>query len=198
MAILKFVLIFVAAYFIIAIISASRVLKKRQAEMMATYQEKQEKYAHLTSEIFDEIPDDQLKEAIMIHLFQKEDEDFEHLKERLTEAERVVYTLYQMEISVDQGRGSVYQFFTTPSKEYLPDLVKSYQAVGSEALAHLMDQIIALMIQEQSGQYEADNLDEDAPTFQGYTFDYMDLVTSEHLDEKLVNYIRDHKEDFLN
>lgn len=196
--ILKLILVLVVAYLVIAIFSASRILKKRRQEMMADYEEKQQKYAHLTTELIEAIPDDKLHEAIMIHLFQKEDEDFEHLKDRLTESERVIYTLYQMEISVDEGRGSVYHFFTGPSKEYLPYLSDSFQAVGSEALKELMDKIIALVIQEQSGQYEADQLDEDAPTFEGYTFDYLDLVKSEQLDDKIVRFIRSHQADFAN
>ena len=96
MTILKFILICFVAYLAIAIFSASRVLKKRQAEMMAAYEEKQEKYAHIDEELFDNTPDPELKEGVLTHIFHKEDEDFEHLKDNLTEGEKVIYTLYQM------------------------------------------------------------------------------------------------------
>lgn len=197
MTILKFFLILLVAYLIIAIFSASRILKKRQAEMMAAYQEKQEKYAHIDEALFDATPDEELREGVMIRIFKKEDEDFEHLKDNLTGGQRVIYTLYQMEIAVDQGRGSVYNFFTAPSKEYMPYLIESFKAVGSDKLAELMEKIIALVIAEQSGKYDEENLDEDAPSFQDYTFDYMDMVESEQLNDKLVKYMREHKQDFI-
>ncbi len=198
MTILKFILICFVAYLAIAIFSASRVLKKRQAEMMAAYEEKQEKYAHIDEELFDNTPDPELKEGVLTHIFHKEDEDFEHLKDNLTEGEKVIYTLYQMQIAVDEGRGSVYNFFNSPSKEYLPFLVDSFKAVGSETLADLMEKVVALVIAEQTGKYNEENIDEDAPTFQDYTFDYLDMVESEQLDAKLVSYMRAHKQDFIN
>lgn len=196
--ILKFVLILAFIWVVFAFVSASRVLKKQQAEMLEAYQEKQEKFRHIDGDLFDVTPDNELKDSILTHIFDKEDEDFEHLMDHLTVGERVIYTLYQMEISVDQGRGSVYQFFNSPSKAYLPYLVESFQAIGSEPLAKLMEKIIALMIQEQTGKYDENQLDEEAPSFQTYTVDYLDLIESEHLDEKMIAYIRAHREDFLN
>ena len=198
--ILKFLMILAAAWLIIAIYSASKVLKKQQAEMMAAYTKKQETFRHIDADLFDATPDEEIKEGILIHIFNKEDEDFEHLNENLTSGERVVYTLYQMEIAVDQGRGSVYQFFNSPSKEYLPYLKDSFLAVGSPVLADLMDKITALVVQEQTGTPIDDEteMDEDAPTFQSYTYDYMDLVESEHLNDKIVAYIRANREDFIN
>lgn len=196
--IFKFVLILVVVYLIMAIIGASKVVKKQQAEMFAKYQEKQERFRHMTSEIFDETADAELKDGILTHIFCKEDEDFENLKSNLTTGERVVYTIYQMEIAADEGRGSVYNFFTSPSKEYLPYLCESFKAVGSEKIADLMEKIVSLAIQEQSGQYVETDLSEDAPTFQSYTFDFLDFIEQEQLNSKIVAYIREQKEDFLN
>lgn len=195
---LKLLAIFVIAWLVIGIFNASRILKKRQKEMMDAYEQKREMYRHIDEATFDQTPDNALKDGIITHIFDKEDEDFEHLKENLTDGERVIYTIYQMDIAVDQGRGSVYQFFNSPSKAYLPHLIESYQAVGSQTLADLMQKIIDLVIQEQSGKYDEADLDEDAPTFQSLTYDYMDLVESEKLEEKIVHYIREHKESFLN
>lgn len=196
--ILKFLLILLVAWIIMVVIAASKTLKKQQNEIMAAYQEKQETYRHIDSELFDKTPDQELQDAIMVHIFDKEDEDFEHLKEHLTPAELVVYTAYQMDICVDQGRGSVDRFFSGPSKEYLPHLIDAYQALGSEALVNVMQKAVDLAIQNQSGQYSEEMLGEDAPTFQSLTLDYLDLIESEGLNDKIVAYIRAHKKDFLN
>ena len=105
-----------------------------------------------------------------------------------------------MQTAVDNGRGSVYQFFTGPGKEYLPDLVDSFTAIGCPKLADLMQKVVDLAIQEQSGQIADVDVDEedDAPSFQTYTFDFMDLCEEEQIEDKLANYIRQHKATFLN
>ena len=46
--------------------------------------------------------------------------------------------------------------------------------------------------------YNEIDIEEDAPSFQGYTFDYMDYVADEELEEKTIAYIREHKELFIN
>ena len=133
-----------------------------------------------------------------MHIFNKEDEDFENLKSNLTAGELVVYTLYQMEIAVEQGRGSVHRFFDGPSKVYASDLVESYKAVGCPKLSDLMGKVIDLIFKEETGMYNEIDIEEDAPSFQGYTFDYMDYVADEELEEKTIAYIREHKELFIN
>ena len=133
-----------------------------------------------------------------MHIFNKEDEDFKHLKENLTAGELVIYTLYQMEIAVENGRGTVHRFFDTPSKVYANHLVDSYQAVGCPKLSELMKKVIDLIFKEETGVYNEIDLDEDAPTFQGYTFDYLDYVDEEELEAKTIAYIRQNKELFTN
>ncbi|CVH77243.1 hypothetical protein BN3662_02072 [Clostridiales bacterium CHKCI006] len=197
---LQYVLIVIGVWLIVQIVIGTRQLKKQQDAMMQQMLEKQEKYRHIDETTFDETLDDELKDAIVTHIFTKEDEDYEHLKENLTEGEKVVYTVYLMQTAVDNGRGSVYQFFTGPGKEYLPDLVDSFTAIGCPKLADLMQKVVDLAIQEQSGQIADVDVDEedDAPSFQTYTFDFMDLCEEEQIEDKLANYIRQHKATFLN
>ena len=53
---------------------------------------------------------------------------------------------------------------------------------------------------DKSGQIADVDVDEedDAPSFQTYTFDFMDLCEEEQIEDKLANYIRQHKATFLN
>ena len=60
-----------------------------------------------------------------------------------------------------------------------------------------MKKIIDLIYKEETGVYNEIDLDENAPSFQGYTFDYIDYVVEENMDEKLINYIRQNKELFI-
>lgn len=198
MGILKIILFFVLGYLLVGFVLSFKQMKKMQEQSMADYQAKQEKFKHITSELIDQTADEELREGILMHIFNKEDEDFEHLKENLTAGELVIYTLYQMEIAVENGRGTVHRFFDTPSKVYANHLVDSYQAVGCPKLSELMKNVIDLIFKEETGVYNEIDLDEDAPSFQGYTFDYLDYVDEEELEAKTIAYIRQNKELFTN
>ena len=60
------------------------------------------------------------------------------------------------------------------------------------------NKVIDLIFKEETGVYNEIDLDEDAPTFQGYTFDYLDYVDEEELEAKTIAYIRQNKELFTN
>lgn len=196
--ILKMVLFVFLGYMLVGIVFSFKQVKKQQDQMMQEYEAKREKFKRITSELIDETPDEELREGILLRIFTKEDEDFDNLKNNLTAGELVVYTLYQMEIAVDQGRGSVHNFFAGPAKIYTNHLKASYETVGCTKLTDLMTKIINLVLQEESGMYQNTDLEEDSPNFQDYTFDYLDYVAEENLEEKTVAYIRNHKELFIN
>lgn len=194
---LKVILFAFLGYLLVGIVLSFKQMKKMQDEQLANYEAKQEKFKHITESLIDETEDEELREGILMHIYAKEDEDFEHLKENLTAGELVVYTLYQMESAVDRGRGNVHKFFDSPSKVYASHLVDSYNAVGCPKLSELMGKIISLILQEETGAYNEIDIEEDAPSFQGYTFDYLDLVDEEELEAKTVAYIRNHKDLFI-
>lgn len=196
--ILKIILFAFLGYLLVGIVFSFKQVKKQQNQMMEDYHAKQEKFKHITQEVLDETEDDQLKEGILLHIFAKEDEDYEHLKDNLTAGELAIYTIYQMDISVDKGRGSVHKFFDTPSKVYASHLVDSFKAVDCPKLSDLMSKVITLIYQEETGAYNEIDIEEDAPSFYGYTYDYLDLVDEENLEEKIVTYIRENKEQFIN
>ena len=195
--IIKMILFAFLGYLLVSIVLSFKQVKKMQDQSMEEYQAKQEKFKTITAELLDETPDEELKEGILLHIYAKEDEDYEHLKDNLTKGELVIYTLYQMECAVDNGRGNVHKFFDSPSKVYGNHLVDSYQAIGCPKLSELMKKVIDLIYKEETGAYNEIDLDEDAPSFQGYTFDYLDYVVEENIDEKVIAYIRQNKELFI-
>ncbi len=194
--ILKAILFIFLGYLVVGIVLAFKQMKKTQDQNMEEYLAKQEKYKDFSVDLLKSLEDHELKEAVLMHIFNKEDMDFEHLKENLNEGELVVYTIYQMENAVNHGKGNVHQFFDGPSKVYAPHLVDSYKAIGCDKMAELMEKIIKLIYQEQSGML-SENLGEDAPSFQEYTFDYMDLYEPQGVETKTTNYIKFHPELFI-
>ena len=195
--IIKMILFAFLGYLLVSIVLSFKQVKKMQDQSMEEYQAKQEKFKTITAELLDETSDEELKEGILLHIYAKEDEDYEHLKDNLTKGELVIYTLYQMECAVENGRGNVHKFFDSPSKVYGNHLVDSYQAIGCPKLSELMKKVIDLIYKEETGAYNEIDLDEDAPSFQGYTFDYLDYVVEENVDEKVIAYIRQNKELFI-
>lgn len=195
--IIKMILFAFLGYLLVSIVLSFKQVKKMQDQSMEEYQAKQEKFKTITAELLDETSDEELKEGILLHIYAKEDEDYEHLKDNLTKGELVIYTLYQMECAVENGRGNVHKFFDSPSKVYGNHLVDSYQAIGCPKLSELMKKVIDLIYKEETGAYNEIDLDEDAPSFQGYTFDYLDYVVEENIDEKVIAYIRQNKELFI-
>lgn len=188
----KFIIFFLVLYLAFSFYQASKVLKKQREEMQVAYEKKRETFAHISEETFDNCPDEELKEGILLHIFCKEDEDYEHLKDHLTVGERVFYTIYLMEIAMNQGKGSCYQFFNSPSATYAPYLLESYRQVD-EQMAELVEKMINMVNAEQNG-----GVVEGDDTYQSLTLDYLDLAKSIHFDQKVIDYIRNHKEDFLN
>ncbi len=73
---LQYVLIVIGVWLIVQIVIGTRQLKKQQDAMMQQMLEKQEKYRHIDETTFDETLDDELKDAIVTHIFTKEDEDY--------------------------------------------------------------------------------------------------------------------------
>ena len=49
-----------------------RQVKKYQKQQRAAYEEKRVKYSHVTSEVYDQTPDEELKHAVLFHLLAQE------------------------------------------------------------------------------------------------------------------------------
>lgn len=193
--IFRIVLFFVIGYLGVSFYQAMRIVKAQQAQMQAQMEEKRARFEKLTPEVMDEAEDQELKEGIMMHIYKKEDVDFDHVRDLLTPEEIVVYTLNSMDLAVNFGRGSVYNFFTTYAKAFVNDLVPSYEAVGATELALLAKKITDLVIMEQTGQIPENS--SELATFQEYTQEYLDLVVKEDLTHLIANYIREHKDAFI-
>ena len=94
-----------------------RQVKKYQKQQRAAYEENRVKYSHFTSEVFDQTPDEELTHAVLFHLLAKEDKLYEGeeitgtLIDVMTPSELLIYTIYQVELSMEGGRGSLHSFF---------------------------------------------------------------------------------------
>lgn len=183
-----------------------RQLKKVQQEQRAQYEEKRERFKVLTSEMFDEVPDQELTHTVLFHIMGKEDKIYEgdeiteELIDVLTHGEKLIYTICQVENSLEGGRGSIHSFFIKePYCTYRPYYKEAFEAVNCHELAKVMEAAEHLTILIENDQEDEIDDDSDYATynFTDFTNEIMALLKSSGLIEKAGQYIREHKEEFI-
>lgn len=194
--------------FIIAIIFLGYFYGKRikankeiRAKALREYEEKKQRYAYLKPGIFDECPHEDVATAALFHCMRKEDEDFEHYFENMNESERTIYTIYQVSSSLEGQHPSLHSFFLTPAnKEMVPIVSEVFEEVGAHEIADLMKAArrFAQIIENDEEDQEDDPEmgDYGRYNFSDFTNEFITLVTSTNLGEKLIDYVLKHKEDF--
>ena len=162
---------------------------KQVKEKRKQYEEKlaQEKdmFSHLTSDVFDKIEPIDLTRAVIFHINAKEDRLYEddnydgNIIPYLTHEELLIYTMYQLECSLEGGRGSIHSFFITePYCNYRPEK-------------------LAILI-ENDQEDEIDETSEYATyNFSDFTNEFVSLLRSSGIGDKLGEYIKEHKESFI-
>ncbi|MDD8048190.1 MAG: hypothetical protein PHH04_01180 [Thomasclavelia sp.] len=179
--------------------------KKIQAEHIAKEEVKKEKYEHITSSEFDEIPDEELTHAILYHIMHKEDMIYEsddidqELVDTLTTGEKYIYAIYQIENSISTVRnGSIHTYFLEePYKSYVPYVEEALKIVGCLEASKLMEAAhhLATLIEE-------DREDDDDSEYSTYNFsDFTNAITTElrssNIVKRMGDYIRSNKDDFI-
>lgn len=176
--------------------------KKRMAEVQA----EKDLFSHLTSEVFDATETIDLTRAVIYHIQAKEDRYFEddeydgNLIPRLSHEELMVYTLFQLENSLEGGRGSVHSFFISePYCEYRPYYREALEIHHCHDIVHLLEEAEKLADLIENDQ--EDDIDEDSDyatyNFADFTNELMAMLRSSNIAEKLGEYIREHKESFI-
>lgn len=183
-----------------------RAVKKYQQEQRAKYEENRVKYRHFTSELFDETPDEELTHAVLFHVLAKEDKLYEgdeisgSLVDVLTPSELVIYTIYQVELSMQGGRDSIHSFFIKePYCIYRPYAVQAFEAIECHEIAKLMAaaEKLAVMVENE----EDIDVDEDSDygkyNFSDFTNALLSMMKSSGVVLKAAKFIRENKNDFI-
>lgn len=185
-----------------------RQVKKVQKEAQAHYQANREKFRTLTSEMFDQIPEAELTHAVLFHIMGKEDKIFEgetiedvELIDMLTHGEKLIYTLYQVELSMEGGRGSIHSFFVNaPYVDFAPYAMEAFNAIRCHEAAQLMKAAARLaQIIEEDLEDDENDIEGDYATynFADYTNELMTMLKTNNIVDLAGKYIKEHKEDFI-
>ena len=115
----------------------------------------------------------------------------------LTHEELLIYTMYQLECSLEGGRGSIHSFFITePYCNYRPYYKEAFETMKCYDIAHLLEEAekLAILI-ENDQEDEIDETSEYATyNFSDFTNEFVSLLRSSGIGDKLGEYIKEHKE----
>lgn len=175
--------------------------KAQRQKALLEYEEKKEKYSYLRPGVLDVCPREDVTAAALFHCMRKENDDFEHYFEQMNESEKTVYGIYMITTSLEGSNASLHSFFLSPaSQPFVPMIVDIFEKIGAHELADLMK--AARRFAEIIENDEDD--DEDDPemgdysryNFTDFTNEFITLVSTTNVNEKLTQYVLDHKEDF--
>ena len=175
--------------------------KAQRQKALLEYEEKKEKYSYLRPGVLDVCPREDVTAAALFHCMRKENDDFEHYFEQMNESEKTVYGIYMITTSLEGRNASLHSFFLSPaSQPFVPMIVDIFEKIGAHELADLMK--AARRFAEIIENDEDD--DEDDPEmgdysryiFNDFTNEFITLVSTTNVNEKLTQYVLDHKEDF--
>ncbi len=175
--------------------------KAQRQKALLEYEEKKEKYSYLRPGVLDVCPREDVTAAALFHCMRKENDNFEHYFEQMNESEKTVYGIYMITTSLEGRNASLHSFFLSPaSQPFVPMIVDIFEKIGAHELADLMK--AARRFAEIIENDEDD--DEDDPemgdysryNFTDFTNEFITLVSTTNVNEKLTQYVLDHKEDF--
>ena len=175
--------------------------KAQREKGLLEYEEKKEKYSYLRPGVLDVCPREDVTAAALFHCMRKENDNFEHYFEQMNESEKTVYGIYMITTSLEGRNASLHSFFLSPaSQPFVPMIVDIFEKIGAHELADLMK--AARRFAEIIENDEDD--DEDDPemgdysryNFTDFTNEFITLVSTTNVNEKLTQYVLDHKEDF--
>lgn len=180
-------------------------IKKYQQEQLALYEQKRERYRNFTSEVFDQTPDEELTQAVIYHIMSKEDKLYEgdeisgELIDVLTPGEKIIYTIYQIEASMNNGRGSLHSFFINePYCQYRNYAIDTFEKIGCHDVAKLMQAALKLaeMI-EKDEEIENDDSEYGNYNFADFTSKLISMMQTSQVVAKATNYVRANKKEFI-
>lgn len=196
-------IVFFIALIFLMILMGKKMKKTKQARMKAQmeYAERKEKYSYLKSGILDECPREEVSAAALFHCMRKEEEDFDNYFDNFNESEKVIYGIYQLTSSLQGQNPSIHSFFLSPATQpYVSMIAESFEAVGAHELYDLIRaarrfaEIIANDLEDEDDDPEMG--DYSRYNFTDFTQEYVSLVNSTNLNEKVTDFILAHKEDF--
>lgn len=175
--------------------------KKIRMDAAVVYEEKRQRYTYLKPGTFDECPEEDVSAAALFHCLRKEDEDFENYFDKLNDSEKTVFGIYQVSLSLEGAGSSIHSFFLSPaSRPYVEGVVEIFEKVGAHDIAVLMTaakRFAEIIENDEEDEEDDEELgDYSRYNFSDFTQEFRSLVSTTNLNEKIIQFVLAHKEDF--
>ena len=195
-----FLLILGLLFIGISFLKRLNAVKKMRQEALNKYDETKEEFKTLTSTQFDEIKVDELTHAVIFRIMEKDESRDPNvpLVSLLSHPEKLIYTIYLVELSMGGGRGSIHSFFLDEQyQDFVSFSQEAFEAVQMFTVSKLMEGAsnLAKVIEEEKeddieGEYSNYN-------FADFTAQIMGELKSSAIVTIAGQYIKDHKDQFI-
>ncbi|MCD7807909.1 MAG: DUF4375 domain-containing protein [Erysipelotrichaceae bacterium] len=188
-------------YFLVRRLRSNRADEREEQIQLAI---KQEDFQYLKPGILDDLSDEDVLTAVLFHCMRKEDEDFDNETNTFNESENVVYSIYQLSQAVSGKNGNIHSFFISPSTKRFVDIISdAFEKVGAKDLSELMTAARYFSEIVEDENYVEDPIKEEEImgiyanyNYSDYTNEFATLVSTTNLQSKLLQFVKNHKEDF--
>lgn len=144
-------------------------------------------YLELTEEIIDATPDINLLHTIFDHLSAKLPGDNDKKYEKVMSWNTSRQTIYMLwVVKAEMNKGGYSQFHNTPNGRFHPHLPDAFRRIGVQKFADLTERANNIL-EEKNETSVLDELDNE----------FYALYETENLRQRQVDFIREHKEDFV-
>lgn len=191
--------LFISALVFLYFFFSKRMKEQKAARKKAQkeFEEKKQRYSYLKPGVFDEMPREDVSASVIFHCSRKENEDFDHYFEKFNESEKIIYGIYQLTLTLSGKNTSLHSFFLSPSTQmYVPIIDEIFEKVGAHDIAELIAAARKFAEIIENDEEDEDMGDYSKYNFSDFTNEFITLVNSTNLNEKISNYILQHKEDF--
>ncbi|WP_249029849.1 DMP19 family protein [Tannockella kyphosi] len=176
--------------------------RKARARMVL---ERRKKFANITLDMFDEIERKELPEMVIYSILAKDEKRFDGeeiddtpIMEMLSEAERMVFTIYQVESCLSGKNSSIHSFFLEEYfAPYIPYLTPAFDVMNCHEISKLLESAKKLAEIIESDSEEEVGGDYESYNFGDYTNELLSLMKSSALVKNTAEYIYENKEQFV-
>ena len=155
----------------------------------------------LTENIIDGASDENLLQVVFDNLSEKQPIDYKTVMSWNT-SKQAIYLIWLLEAEVNNGGYN--QFYFNPSGQYSKHLPEPLRLVGAEKFADLTKRANETfenenrkITQYQDGTLEGFSKSYDDNPLNRFDMEFYDLYKTENLQQLQVDFIRDHKTDFI-
>lgn len=162
-------------------------------------------YKVLTSEIINEIPDDELEQAIFDNIYESIKNDFDNEFEninKLSNGQQAFWSTWVLEGEVNNGGFN--QFYFNSSGQFFKMAEIGFKTIGAEKYAKLTTRANKIYAENKKrlGEYDDGTMESFSESYKNNPLnklddEFYDLADKENISELRIKYIREHKTEFI-